>query len=154
MHFGVLRAAGRAGLAARVRRLSEVEHEFEPLPFHGPVARAYAECRQGGDRTYQPACASVDLSAQPEHGKQGLVNSPHLCSGHVARKVAQSGDVDGAGLFHQHFGALSFHLDFGPERGVSGVDRGGGHQNYGAGEKLICLDHHAEPPPPLLVTAA
>ncbi len=44
MHFGVLRAAGTPGLAARVRRLSEVEHEFEPIPVAGRVARSYAEC--------------------------------------------------------------------------------------------------------------
>ncbi|HEX2053099.1 MAG TPA: PIN domain-containing protein [Actinomycetota bacterium] len=43
MHLGVLRAAGTSGLAARVRRLSEVEHEFEPIPFDGRVARSYAE---------------------------------------------------------------------------------------------------------------
>ncbi len=43
MHFGVLRAARTPGLAARVRRLSEVEHEFEPIPVDGRVARSYAE---------------------------------------------------------------------------------------------------------------
>jgi predicted nucleic acid-binding protein len=43
MHLGVLRAAGTPGMAARIRRLSEVEHEFEPIPFDGRVARAYAE---------------------------------------------------------------------------------------------------------------
>lgn len=46
MHFGVLRAAGTPGLATRVRRLSEVEHEFEPIPVDGRVARSYAECAQ------------------------------------------------------------------------------------------------------------
>lgn len=46
LHFGVLRAAETPELAARVRRLSEVEHEFEPIPFDGRVARSYAECAQ------------------------------------------------------------------------------------------------------------
>jgi predicted nucleic acid-binding protein len=46
MHLDVLRAAGNSGLAARVRRLSEVEHEFEPIPFDSRVARAYAECAE------------------------------------------------------------------------------------------------------------
>lgn len=44
MHFGVLRASGTPALAARVRRLSEVEREFEPIPVDGRVARSYAEC--------------------------------------------------------------------------------------------------------------
>lgn len=44
MHFGVLRASGTQALAARVRRLSEVEREFEPIPVDGRVARSYAEC--------------------------------------------------------------------------------------------------------------
>lgn len=51
MHLGVLRAAGPDGLAARVRRLSEVEHEFEPIPFDARVARAYAECAEAVART-------------------------------------------------------------------------------------------------------
>ena len=46
MHLGVLRASGTPGFAARVRRLSEVEHEFEPIPVDGRVARSYAECAQ------------------------------------------------------------------------------------------------------------
>lgn len=46
LHFGVLRAAGTPGLAARVRRLGEVEHEFDPIPIDGRVARSYAECAQ------------------------------------------------------------------------------------------------------------
>lgn len=43
MHLGVLRAAGTPALADRVRRLSEVEHEFEPIPVEARVARSYAE---------------------------------------------------------------------------------------------------------------
>ena len=46
MHFGVLRASGTPALAARVRRLSEVEREFEPIPVDGRVARSYAECAE------------------------------------------------------------------------------------------------------------
>jgi predicted nucleic acid-binding protein len=46
MHFGVLRASGTAALAARIRRLSEVEREFEPIPVDGRVARSYAECAE------------------------------------------------------------------------------------------------------------
>lgn len=46
MHLGVLRASGTPALAARVRRLSEVEREFEPIPVDGRVARSYAECAE------------------------------------------------------------------------------------------------------------
>lgn len=46
MHFGVLKAAGTAALPARLRRLSEIEHEFDPIPVDQSVARAYAECAQ------------------------------------------------------------------------------------------------------------
>jgi predicted nucleic acid-binding protein len=46
MHLGVLRATGTPGLAARVRRLSEIEHEFDPIPVDSLVARSYAECAQ------------------------------------------------------------------------------------------------------------
>lgn len=46
MHFGVLRASGTPALAACVRRLSEVEREFEPIPVDGRVARSYAECAE------------------------------------------------------------------------------------------------------------
>ena len=46
MHFGVLRASGTPALAARVRRLSEVEREFDPIPVDGRVARSYAECAE------------------------------------------------------------------------------------------------------------
>ena len=44
LHFGVLRATGTPALAARLRRLSEIEHEFDPIPVDRRVARAYAEC--------------------------------------------------------------------------------------------------------------
>lgn len=46
LHIGVLKAAGTPALTARVRRLSEVEHEFEPIAVDGRVARSYAECAQ------------------------------------------------------------------------------------------------------------
>ncbi|MGQ0678240.1 MAG: type II toxin-antitoxin system VapC family toxin [Actinomycetota bacterium] len=46
MHFGVLKAAGTPGLADRIRRLSEVEHEFDPIPVDRRVARSYGECAQ------------------------------------------------------------------------------------------------------------
>jgi predicted nucleic acid-binding protein len=57
MHFGVLRAAGTPALAARVRRLSEVEHEFDPIPVDQRVARVYAECAQ--------AVTSIGRSPRP-----------------------------------------------------------------------------------------
>lgn len=44
MHFGILRATGTTALAARLRRLGEIEHEFDPIPVDRHVARAYAEC--------------------------------------------------------------------------------------------------------------
>lgn len=44
MHFGVLRAAGTPALAGRLHRLSEIEHEFDPIPVDQRVARSYAEC--------------------------------------------------------------------------------------------------------------
>lgn len=44
LHFGVLRAAGTPAQAPRHRRLSEIEHAFEPIPVDVRVARAYAEC--------------------------------------------------------------------------------------------------------------
>jgi predicted nucleic acid-binding protein len=50
MHFGVLRASGTPALAARVRRLSEVEREFDPIPVDGRVARSYAECAEAAVR--------------------------------------------------------------------------------------------------------
>jgi len=46
MHFGVLTASGTPALAARVRRLSAVEREFDPIPVDGRLARSYAECAQ------------------------------------------------------------------------------------------------------------
>lgn len=46
MHLGVLRATGTPGLSARVRRLAEIEHEFDPIPVDSQVARSYAECAQ------------------------------------------------------------------------------------------------------------
>lgn len=44
LHYGVLRAAGTPALAARLRRLSEVERAFEPIPIDARIARVYAEC--------------------------------------------------------------------------------------------------------------
>lgn len=46
LHFGVLRATGTPALGARLRRLSEIEQEFDPIPIDRRVARAYAECAQ------------------------------------------------------------------------------------------------------------
>lgn len=46
LHFGVLRAAGTPAQAPRLRRLSEIEHAFEPIPVDVRVARAYAECAE------------------------------------------------------------------------------------------------------------
>lgn len=46
LHFGVLKAAGTPSLAARIRRLSEIEREFDPIPIDNRVARSYAECAQ------------------------------------------------------------------------------------------------------------
>lgn len=44
LHFGVLRAAGSAHLAERLRRLTEIEHRFTPIPVDRRVAIAYGEC--------------------------------------------------------------------------------------------------------------
>jgi hypothetical protein len=44
MHFGVLKASGSPELAVRVRRLSEVESEFDPIPVDHRVALSYARC--------------------------------------------------------------------------------------------------------------
>lgn len=57
MHFGVLRATGTPALGTRLRRLSEIEHEFDPIPVDRRVARAYAECAQ--------AVTSVGRSPRP-----------------------------------------------------------------------------------------
>jgi len=57
MHSGVLRAAGTPALSARLRRLSEIEHEFDPIPVDQRVARAYAECAQ--------AVTSIGRSPRP-----------------------------------------------------------------------------------------
>ena len=46
LHFGVLRATGTPGLGARLHRLSEIEHQFDPIPVDRRVARGYAECAQ------------------------------------------------------------------------------------------------------------
>ena len=46
LHFGVLKATGTPALAARLRRLSEIERAFDPIPVDDRVARAYAECAQ------------------------------------------------------------------------------------------------------------
>ncbi len=57
MHFGVLRGAGTPALGARLRRLSEVEHEFNPIPVDHRVARSYAECAE--------AVTSIGRSLRP-----------------------------------------------------------------------------------------
>lgn len=44
LHFGVLKATGTPNLAARIRRLSEIEREFDPIPISNRVARSYAQC--------------------------------------------------------------------------------------------------------------
>ena len=54
MHLGVLRAAGTPGLAARLRRLSEVEHEFEPIPVD------LSELRKGGGGV---KCCTLEVRA-------------------------------------------------------------------------------------------
>lgn len=46
LHFGILRAAGTKVLSDRLRRLGEIEHEFDPIPFDSRVARAYAVCAE------------------------------------------------------------------------------------------------------------
>lgn len=66
MHFGVLRASGTPALAARVRRLSEVEREFEPIPVDGRVARSYAECADAvvrADRNPRPRVFDLVIAA-------------------------------------------------------------------------------------------
>ena len=57
MHFGVLKATGTPALASRLRRLGEIEREFDPIPVDQRVARAYAECAQ--------AVTSVGRSPRP-----------------------------------------------------------------------------------------
>lgn len=57
LHFGVTRAASTAASSARLRRLSEIEYEFDPIPVDRRVARAYAECAH--------AVTSVGRSPRP-----------------------------------------------------------------------------------------
>ena len=66
MHLGVLRAAGTPELTARLRRLSEVEHEFEPIPVDRRVARSYAECAQAvaaAGRSHRPRVFDLLIAA-------------------------------------------------------------------------------------------
>lgn len=64
MHLGVLGSGDTAGLAARVRRLSEVEHEFEPIPVDARIARSYAECADAvAGRNPRPAVFELLVAA-------------------------------------------------------------------------------------------
>lgn len=44
LHFGVLVASGTPQRAVRLRRLADIEHEFEPIPVDVAVARAFGQC--------------------------------------------------------------------------------------------------------------
>lgn len=57
LHYGVLKATGTPALASRLRRVSEIERAFDPIPVDVRVARAYAECAQ--------AVARVGRSPRP-----------------------------------------------------------------------------------------
>ncbi len=62
LHFGVLRAGASPHLGARVRRLTDIEHRFDPLSVDRRVALAYAECAEAVARSGRnPRPRSFDL---------------------------------------------------------------------------------------------
>lgn len=63
LHFGVLLAADDDARRLRLRRLTEIESRFDPLPIDAPVARSYGML----------AHATVTAGRQPRRRALGLL---------------------------------------------------------------------------------
>lgn len=94
------------------------------------------------------------LSVKPENGGKRLVDSPHLLWRRVAQEVAESLGIDRADLLDENPRPFAGDVNLRPERRWPCAPRRGSDDDDGAREKLVCLDHDAEPVAVLLVTDA
>lgn len=91
-------------------------------------------------------------SAQAEHGKQRLIDSPQLLRRHVSHEHAQSTSVDSSNLFDKHSCRFAVYVDLGTERRGPGAFGGGSNQHERTGEQLVRLHDNAETPALLFVS--
>lgn len=86
LHFGVLVARTPHARAERLRRLSILQHEFEPLPIDGAVAASYGRL----------AAAVVEAGRQPRARTMDLLIAA-TAHAHSARLYTRNpGDFTGA----------------------------------------------------------